>query len=117
MPTLNRKQVLPFVVGVVLCTFMIVCAVYSISDAEFTQSLWATSGRVPPAITTLFQGVYKYVWITSLLTFVWGVLLLAPKESSLAAMGWFVAAATVQCVYWLMFMLLAIYLVNQTFKV
>lgn len=117
MLVLNREQALPFVVAIVLCTFMIVSGVYAVADAEFTRSLWATSGRLPPAITGLFAGAYKYVWITSFLMVIWGVSIIARKESSFAVIGWFGAAAAVQSTFWLMFMLLALYLANQTFKV
>ena len=117
MSALKRKQALPFVAAVVVCTFVMVVGIYSIANTEFTSSVWATNGHVPPAITGLFRGVYKYVWLTMLLNLLWAAYFIARKESSIASLGWFAAAAAVQWTFWLMFMLLALYLVNQTFKV
>lgn len=117
MIVLNRKQTLPYVLGVVLCVFLVVTGLYSISKMEFNQSAWATSGRVPPALTTLFRQIYMWSWITATLTLLWGAALVSRKQSSIGAIGWFIATAAVQCAFWLMFMLLALYLANQTFKV
>ena len=117
MPSLNRAQRMPCLLGAIVCTLVIVVTIYSCANTEFTHSVWVAQGRVPPAITELFRKVYKFVWLTGTLTMVWSALLLMRKEESIAGVGWFLAAAAIQCSFWVCFTLLAIYLANQTFMV
>ena len=116
MLSLSRTERLPWILGAVVCTVMTVATTYSIAQAEFTQSLWAVDGGVPPAITVPFRDTYSYTWFTAAPILVWGTILFVRKESSIAGVGWFLAITAVHWAFWLYFTLLALYLANQTFR-
>ncbi len=113
----ERRLAIVVVLTTMVCLIVTVFAAYCAATLEFTCAVSIVENHAIPEFTSVYGDVYVCAWGVPAIGMIWGLWLARKPCCSLLSLTVYVAAACIFMVSWLVYTLLAFYLVNQSFLV
>ncbi len=121
---MDRQLAGVVVLAIVVAVIIVLCATYAFATLEFERSVsqwhrdetYRDTGRdYTPWPAVSYRTWYPYSWLSLLVAVAWGAWILRKATCNACVVALYVGTFANMALFWLLFTLMVLYLMNQSF--